>query len=81
MRFGLRTTTEPHSAESQRADHRGTCCNFLQVHRELSSVDVAARTQNAHIDGLGMSRPLMHRIPVAADHKPTPEGERRRHRR
>jgi hypothetical protein len=51
MRFGLRTTTEPHSAESQRADHRGTCCNFLQVHRELSSVDVAARTQNAHIAG------------------------------
>jgi hypothetical protein len=51
MRFGLRNTTEPHSTESQRADHRGTRCNFLQIHRELSLVHVAARSQNAHIAG------------------------------
>jgi len=54
MRFGLRTTTEPHSTESQHADHRGTCCYFLQVHRELSSVYVTARGPNAHIAGHGL---------------------------
>jgi hypothetical protein len=47
VRFGLRNTTDPQSTESQRASHRGTCCNLLQIHRELSLVYVTARTPRA----------------------------------